>query len=218
MIAPNMATLLSFFLTNAPIAPERLKGIFEWAAGVTLNRITIDGDTSTNDSAIILSPKSPEPLSAQGDLDSFKNALCALMEKLSEQLVRDGEGATKFIRVRVVNARNDNEAELMARKISESVLVKTAFFGEDPNWGRIAMAIGNSGAEVHEENLSISFGDCTFFERGRPQSNPPEKIKQVMSQKDITVTVDCGLADGEALFMTSDLSYEYVKINAEYAT
>ena len=218
MIAPNMATLLSFFVTNAPIEKQALNSIFKQAAAGTLNRITIDGDTSTNDSAIILSPVSEEPLESLADLNSFKDALLAVMESLSEQLVRDGEGATKFIRVFVKNAKDDDDAELIARKVSESVLVKTAFFGEDPNWGRVAMAMGNSGAEIREELLSISFGDCTFLERGVPKENTPEKIKEVMSQKDITVTIDCALGNGEALFMTSDLSYEYVKINAEYST
>jgi len=218
MIAPNMATLLSFFVTNAPIDKSALNLMFKQAVAATLNRITIDGDTSTNDSAIILSPISDAPLKNPADLASFKDALLAVMRNLSEQLVRDGEGATKFIRVLVVNAKDDNDAELMARKVSESVLVKTAFFGEDPNWGRVAMAIGNSGAEVHEESLSISFGDCVFLDRGMPKKNAPEKIKEVMSQKDITVTIDCAIGNGESLFMTSDLSYEYVKINAEYST
>ncbi|MCL1911948.1 MAG: bifunctional glutamate N-acetyltransferase/amino-acid acetyltransferase ArgJ [Leptospirales bacterium] len=218
MIAPNMATLLAFFVTNAPIDKQALNSIFKQAAAATLNRITIDGDTSTNDSAIILSPVSDAPLESSADLDSFKDALLAVMENLSEQLVRDGEGATKFIRVLVKNAKDDDDAELIARKVSESVLVKTAFFGEDPNWGRVAMAMGNAGAEIREELLSISFGGCTFLERGVPKENSPEKIKEAMSQKDITVTIDCALGDGEALFMTSDLSYEYVKINAEYST
>lgn len=218
MMAPNMATLLSFFVTNAPVDKRTLNSIFSQVTDATLNRITIDGDTSTNDSAIILSPVSDAPLESLADLDSFKDALLAVMESLSEQLVRDGEGATKFIRVLVMNAKDNNDAVLIARKVSESVLVKTAFFGEDPNWGRIAMAIGNSGAEVREELLSISFGDCTFLDRGTPKKNTPDKIKEVMSQKDITVTIDCALGSGEALFMTSDLSYEYVKINAEYST
>ena len=218
MIAPNMATLLSFFVTDAPVGKQSLDSIFKQAAASTLNRITIDGDTSTNDSAIILSPASETPLESLADLDSFKDALLAVMESLSEQLVRDAEGATKFIRVLVINAKDNNDAGLIARRVSESVLVKTAFFGEDPNWGRIAMAIGNSGAEIREELLSISFGDCTFLDHGTPIKNTPEKIKEVMSQKDITVTIDCALGNGEALFMTSDLSYEYVKINAEYST
>ena len=218
MIAPNMATLLAFIITDAPIAPKRLRGTFEWAIDQTLNRVTIDGDTSTNDSAIILSPASDEVLEDETDIQSFSEALYAILSDLSEKLVRDGEGATKLIRVHVKNARNDNEATLIARKISESVLVKTAFFGEDPNWGRIAMAIGNSGAEVREDSLSISFDDCTFFDHGHSKSIAPDKIKEVMSKKEITVTVDCGIENGEAMYLTSDLSYEYVKINAEYST
>lgn len=218
MIAPNMATLLAFFVTNAPIKQERLRSIFEWAVNITLNRVTIDGDTSTNDSAIILSPVSDDALEEAEDIQSFSDALLAVLQNLSEKLVRDGEGATKLIRVHIINARSDEDAVLMARKISESVLVKTAFFGEDPNWGRIAMALGNSGAEIQEDSLSISFDDCVFFENGRSKTVAPEKIKDVMGQKEITVTVDCGLEKGEAFYLTSDLSYEYVKINAEYAT
>lgn len=218
MIAPNMATLLALLVTNAPLERERLQNILEWAADETLNKISVDGDTSTNDSAILLSPVSAEPLSEPADINAFAEALLALLSDLSEQLVRDGEGATKLIRVHVKGAKDKNDAVLMAKSISGSVLVKTAFFGEDPNWGRIAMAVGNSGAEVLEDCLSISFGDCNFLDHGRPNQISQERIKAVMSQKDITVTVDCDLGDGEAVFLTTDLSYEYVKINAEYTT
>ena len=218
MIAPNMATMLSFFVTDAPLSAERLQSVFEWAVSRTLNTITIDGDTSTNDSAIILSPVSKEPLEDSEDIGAFSEALLAVMNDLGEMLVRDGEGATKLIRVHVINARNENDAVSIARKISESVLVKTAFFGEDPNWGRIAMAVGNSNADVEEETLSISFGDLMFYDRGSTQKVDPEKAKAVMAQKEITVTVDCNIGTDEALFLTTDLSFEYVKINAEYST
>ncbi len=218
MLAPNMATLLSFFLTDAPVPKARLQSIFEWAVSQTLNRISVDGDTSTNDTAIILSPVSDDPLTDEDDLNAFTEALMSVLGNIAENIVRDGEGATKLIHVEIRHAASDEDALRMAKKIAESVLVKTAFFGEDPNWGRIAMAIGNSGAGVNEESLSISFGDCMFLNNGKPQKNDPDKIKEVMSQKEITVLVDCGLGSGEASYITSDLSYEYVKINAEYTT
>jgi glutamate N-acetyltransferase/amino-acid N-acetyltransferase len=218
MIAPNMATMLSFMLTDAPIPKDRLQSIFELAVGETMNTITIDGDTSTNDTAIILSPVSDKPLTGEKDLQSFAEALFAVLADLSEMIVRDGEGATKLIRVHVTGARTREDAASIARHISESVLVKTAFFGQDPNWGRIAMAVGNAGAEVDEETLTIKFGHCAFFEKGTPLKVNMEEAKRVMAEKEITVTVDCGMGEKEALFLTSDLSYEYVKINAEYTT
>lgn len=218
MIAPNMATMLCFITTNAPVERERLQNILEWAADETFNNITIDGDTSTNDTLLALSPIEDKPISEPKDIENFAEALYEVAASLAEQLVRDGEGATKFIRINVVGARTNEDAMLMAKSISRSLLVKTAFFGEDPNWGRIAMAIGNSGGEILEDCLSISFGDCTFLDNGHPREIAQEKIKQVMSQKEITVTVDCHLDNGEAEVLTSDLSYEYVKINADYST
>jgi glutamate N-acetyltransferase/amino-acid N-acetyltransferase len=205
-------------LTDAPIPKDRLQSIFELAVGETMNTITIDGDTSTNDTAIILSPVSDKPLTGEKDLQSFAEALFAVLADLSEMIVRDGEGATKLIRVHVTGARTREDAASIARHISESVLVKTAFFGQDPNWGRIAMAVGNAGAEVDEETLTIKFGHCAFFEKGTPLKVNMEEAKRVMAEKEITVTVDCGMGEKEALFLTSDLSYAYVKINAEYTT
>jgi len=154
MISPNMATLLSFLLTDAPIAKTDLDIIFKRIVKKTFNAITIDGDMSTNDTAIILSPVSETYLSGES-LKGFELSLEHVMNKLAELIIFDGEGATKSVKINVINASTDSDAELIVNAVSKSLLVKTAFFGNDPNWGRIACAAGYSGAELYEDKLSI---------------------------------------------------------------
>jgi glutamate N-acetyltransferase/amino-acid N-acetyltransferase len=218
MIAPDMATMLSYAITDAPVKRESLQRIFRSVIEDTLNSITIDGDMSTNDTAILLSPADGHFLEKKADLESFNEALYSVMYALSEMLVDDAEGGTKVVRIDIKNAANSDDARRAARSIAESVLVKTAFFGNDPNWGRIAMAAGYSGAEIDEKKLSIYFNDLPIYHTGKPVDFDIDNMNKIMKQSRFTVTVDLGLGKSDAHMLTSDLTYDYVKINAEYTT
>ncbi|MCX7678904.1 MAG: bifunctional glutamate N-acetyltransferase/amino-acid acetyltransferase ArgJ [Spirochaetes bacterium] len=217
MIAPNMATLLAFLLTDAPVAKKDLDEIFYRNVDKTFNAITIDGDMSTNDTAIILSPAFEQTL-PQNDLANFEEALHAVLSELSEKIIKDAEGATKLARIRVIGARTGEDAQKIARAVANSLLVKTALFGMDPNWGRIACAAGYSGAEIDEKHLSIYFENLCVLRNGVPQNVPRDDIQKAMSGPEVLILIDVGLGKGEFQFLTSDISYEYVKINAEYST
>lgn len=217
MIAPNMATLLVFLVTDAPVAKSALDAIFSRCIDKSLNAITIDGDMSTNDTAIILSPAAATPLSGK-DLSVFEEALLDVLAELAEKLVMDAEGATKLARIFVEGARDDADARKIARAVANSLLVKTALFGMDPNWGRIACAAGYSGADVAEERLSIFFENLCLLRNGVPQNPPREEMVKAMRGREIRITINAGMGEGKFQFLTSDISYEYVKINAEYST
>ena len=218
MIAPDMATLLSFIITDAPVKKSDLDKIFKAAINKTFNSITIDGDTSTNDTAIILSPASETPLSEEMDLETFKEALEYILFELAELLMSDGEGVTKVVRVNVLNAADNREALLIAKSVSNSLLVKTAIFGNDPNWGRIACAAGYSGADVNEKSLSISIENIALFKNGRTEDVNYNTLGEILKRKNYSININIGIGDGRASVLTSDLSYEYVRINAEYST
>jgi glutamate N-acetyltransferase / amino-acid N-acetyltransferase len=218
MIAPNMATLLSFVITDCPVGKKSLDTIFERCINNSFNSITIDGDMSTNDTALILSPVSGKYIKSNDDLAAFKEALEFVLGELCRMLVMDAEGATKFVKVKVVGAKTAKDARLIARAVAESLLVKTAFFGKDPNWGRIACAAGYSGASVKEENLSIYIGDVQLLQKGKPLEFDKKIIDEILSQREFSVLIDIGLGKNKSQFMTSDISYDYVKINAEYTT
>jgi glutamate N-acetyltransferase/amino-acid N-acetyltransferase len=218
MIAPDMATLLCFIITDAPIKKPGLDLIFRKCVGATLNAITIDGDMSTNDTAIILSPQSGSPLEKSGDLDNFEESLCDLLSRLSSMLIADGEGTTKSVKIIVKNAKSETDASMIARTIAESLLVKTAFFGNDPNWGRIAAAAGYSGADVEESRLSILFDDLPLLINGVPADYDVGRLVAIMRNNAFSVTVDIGLGSYSASMLTTDISVDYVKINAEYST
>jgi glutamate N-acetyltransferase/amino-acid N-acetyltransferase len=215
MIAPNMATLLSFIVTNATVPAADLDRIFRRSVRGTLNAITIDGDMSTNDTAIILSPADNGP---SPDLDLFEEALLSVLKPLSEMLVSDGEGATKVVEINVKNAASQEDAEKIARAVAESLLVKTAFFGNDPNWGRIAAAVGYSGANISEELMSIEFSGIPILSRGEPVDTGLDRINQEIKKDRFRVTIDIGKGSSRAFMITSDISVDYVRINAEYST
>ena len=217
MIAPNMATLLSFTVTDAPVAKYDLDAVFSRVIDRTVNAITIDGDMSTNDTAILLSPLSGNHLSGD-DLRIFEEALYAVLFDISRQLVTDGEGATKCVEISVEGAQSIEDAKKCAKEIAESLLVKTAFFGCDPNWGRIACAAGYSGVKFSPEKMSISFDDMMIFKNGAPLSFEKKDLESVMSKKEFRVTVNLGEGTSSFLYLTSDISVDYVKINAEYST
>jgi glutamate N-acetyltransferase/amino-acid N-acetyltransferase len=218
MIAPNMATMLAFIITDAPIAKANLDAAFARAVNASFNRITIDGDTSTNDTAILLSPAGEMPLSAAGDLAAFETTLTGLLVDLARQLLADGEGATKLVTVRVTGAASQHDALAAAKAVCQSLLVKTAFFGNDPNWGRIGAAAGYSGAVLEEKKLSIYYNDIALLLNGVPQQPQKQSLESIIARREFTVTVDIGLGKHEAEMMTTDISYDYVKINAEYTT
>jgi glutamate N-acetyltransferase/amino-acid N-acetyltransferase len=218
MIAPNMATLLCFAVTDAPVRGKDLDAMFRQAVGTTLNAITIDGDMSTNDTAIILSPQSDRPLTDRRDLAAFDEALRTVLLRLSEMLIDDGEGTTKRVRITVKNAKSDRDAERIARAIAGSLLVKTAFFGNDPNWGRIAAAAGYSGAAVDERKLCVSFDDLPLLVNGTPAEFDRDSLIAIMKRNIFEVFVDIGLGKAGCSLLTTDISIDYVKINAEYST
>ena len=218
MIAPDMATLLSFIITDCPVEKKALDQLFKNCINKTLNAITIDGDMSTNDTALILSPVSDCYIENADDINEFENALEFILLRLSRMLVTDGEGATKFVTINVKGAKDDNDARKIAKAVSESLLVKTAFFGNDPNWGRIACAAGYSGASVFEEKLSIYIENIPLLEKGIPSGSDRKTIEHAISGKEFSVLVDVGIGNGSARYFTSDISYDYVKINAEYTT
>jgi len=217
MIAPNMATLLCFVVTDFPVEQHILQKLFYESVNVSLNAITIDGDMSTNDTAIILSTAKPSVHNVD-DIKTFNHALHLMMKKLAYLIVSDAEGATKCVTVKVIHAANDGDAKKAAKSIAESLLVKTAMFGNDPNWGRIACAAGYSGAELLEDKLSIYFDEIPLFKDGSPVEYDKEKLMIILKKREYTITVDFGIGNSEFEFLTSDLSYDYVKINAEYST
>jgi glutamate N-acetyltransferase/amino-acid N-acetyltransferase len=222
MIAPNMATLLGFVATDAPIDGGVLRGLAAEIAGESFNRVTIDGDTSTNDSFVLLATgRAPVPRLQRRDdprLSVVKAALSAVAVELAQAIARDGEGASKFISIVVEGGRTEGECERVARAIAHSPLVKTAFFASDPNLGRIVCAIGNAGIDdLDPARVSFWLDDVAVVAAGgRAASYREEDGKRVMTKPEITVRVALGRGSQEASLWTCDLSHEYVSINANY--
>jgi len=220
MIMPNMATMLSFVITDAAVAPDFLQQTFRTAVNSSFNAITVDGDMSTNDTCLIMANgmAGNQVISAGTDkAQVFETALAEVLLSLAKQIVKDGEGATKFVEIRVTGAMNDADAKRAALAIGNSSLVKTAFFGQDANWGRIFAAVGYSGAEVDQTRLSLSFDDVCMARNGIFAGDDAEALgTAVLRQKEFTVSVDLGIGSGTATIYTSDLTHEYVSINADY--
>ncbi len=222
MIAPNMATMLAFILTNAAVSPKALKAALAECADATFNMVSVDGDTSTNDSLFVMAsgvtdcPAIDRPSGKR--FDKFLAGLYEICMSLSRQIAIDGEGATKLVKIRVVNAKKRKDAIAAARTIAESPLVKTAMFGNDPNWGRIMMALGRSSAKVDEEKTSISLCGRRMFTKGTPVLFDAAELSGLMKAKEVELEIDLGLGDAEALMLTCDFSYDYVRINADYTT
>lgn len=212
---PPQATMLAFVTTDASVAPADLRKTLIRAADDSFNRITVDGETSTNDTVLLLANgASGVGASAPADLETFQEAVSAVCLKMAHAIVRDGEGATKFVTVRVNGAADNRQARTAAFAIADSNLVKTALFGRDPNWGRIVSAAGASGVEVRPETLWVKLNGAETFGGGRAH---PEGAKP-LDGPEVEIEIDLGVADGTATIWTSDLSYEYVRINAEYHT
>ncbi len=224
MIAPDMATMLSFLFTDAPIAAPVLQQLLADAAGQSFNAITIDSDTSTSDTVLLFATAkaaergAPEITDA-GDprLEPFRKALAELMQELAHWIVKDGEGARKFVAVTVQGAESDASAKRIALSIANSPLVKTAIAGEDANWGRVVMAVGKAGEPADRDRLAIWFGDVRVaFEGERDPDYSEAAASAVMKQQEIAVRVDLGLGSGAATVWTCDLTKEYVAINGDY--
>jgi len=222
MIHPNMATMLTYITSDCAIAPELLKPLVKEVADLTFNMVVVDGDTSTNDSMIVLANglAGNKIIADKNDsgYEKFYAALLATARELAIMIAHDGEGSTKFLEVNVKGAKNFADAKLAAMAIAKSPLVKTAFFGEDPNWGRIACAAGYSGAELDPDKLNLWIGDTQLVENGLNKNVDLKLLAPTMREHDISMTVDLGAGDASATVWTCDFSYEYVKINGEYHT
>ena len=220
MIAPDMATMLAFIVTDAPVEREVLQGALKSAAEMTFNAVTVDSDTSTSDTLMVFATGEDEVLDHE-DVAAFETCLVLLCDELARHLVRDGEGATKFVAIEVRGATSNRSAGKIARSIANSPLVKTALAGEDANWGRVVMAVGKAGEPADRDRLAIWFaggGDevrvAVAGERDPDYSE--ERASRVMRAEEITVRVDLGLGEGFATVYTCDLTHGYITINADY--
>ncbi len=215
MIAPDMATMLVYIFTDAHVEQSALQAMLGAQTDRTFNCITVDSDTSTSDS-LLLCATGASGVDATGN-DAFAQALEAVMLDLAQQVVRDGEGATKFVEIRLTGAATDADAKIHGLAIANSPLVKTAIAGEDPNWGRIVMAIGKSGAAADRDLLSISFGDILVAEKGWVSPDYSEEdAAAYMKGQDLVIAVDLGLGEGNSTVWTCDLTHGYIEINADY--
>ena len=223
MIQPNMATMLGFIATDASISREMLDGMLRTAVNVSFNRITVDGDTSTNDAVTLTATGQSDLVITPTDRAAalaFQTALTELATELAQGIVRDGEGATKFVEITVSSASSEAEADQVARTVAHSPLVKTALFASDPNWGRILAAVGRAGvSELDVEAVSLSLNGVLIAEKGaRAESYTEEAGVAAMAPEDLVITIDLGRGEKSATLWTTDFSYDYVKINAEYRT
>ena len=215
MIHPNMATLLSVVMTDAIVDARVLRMALKQATQKSFNRISIDGDTSTNDTLLVLANgASGVKLSAK----ELSTALTNISIDLAKQVARDGEGATKFITIEVTGAKTERMAETIGRTIAKSPLVKTAFYGEDANWGRIVCAAGYSGEDVIPEKLSLWFSGVHVFAKGTPTNYSEQAATEAMKLHDVAIRLDLGLGAAAATVWTCDFSHEYVTVNGKYRT
>ena len=223
MIAPDMATMLSFIFTDAPIAAPVLQKLLDKGVEPSFNAITVDGDTSTSDTLLLFATGAaaergaPQIDAYDRRLKDFRHALDALLRDLAFQVVRDGEGARKFVSITVEGATSRKSAKTIAKAIANSPLVKTAVAGEDANWGRVVMAVGKAGEPAERDRLAIWFGDIRVAHKGlRDPAYDEKKVAALMRLPEIAIRVDLGLGKGAATVYTCDLTKEYVAINGDY--
>jgi glutamate N-acetyltransferase/amino-acid N-acetyltransferase len=216
MIEPNMATMLSFLFTDAAIPPDTLQPMLRQAVAQSFNMVSVDTDTSTSDTVVIMA----NGLAGEVDLAEFQTALDEMCIELAKEIARDGEGATKLLEVVVTSARDDQQAKRVAKAVVNSPLMKTAVHGADPNWGRVAMAVGKCEAEtdIRPENVTISFGDTCIYAKGEPLGVDLSQLEAYLEGTEIRILVDLGLQTGQATVWGCDLTEEYVRINALYTT
>jgi glutamate N-acetyltransferase/amino-acid N-acetyltransferase len=218
MIHPRLATMLAVVTTDYPLEPAEPVEFLRVAVDASFNRISVDGECSTNDAVVLLANGACGAARDPARDDEFVAALHEVCADLARQIVVDGEGATVLLEIRVEGASSDEEAVAVARRVATSPLVKTAAFGRDPNWGRVLAAAGsapwNGGfARLETDRLTVAFDDTKVFERGAPTGLTPE-----LGGAAVTIELDLGLGAGEAAYLASDLTYDYVRLNAEYTT
>jgi glutamate N-acetyltransferase/amino-acid N-acetyltransferase len=221
MIHPNLATMLVYLLTDAAFSRPLLDRALREAVEPSFNRITVDGDTSPSDSVVLLAngASGAKPVTRPGgDFRLFVERLKAVCLDLAQDVIRDGEGATKFVTVTVQGAKRDSEALLAAKAIAHSPLVKTALFGADPNWGRILTAVGYSGAAVEEFKAKVSIGGYTLYDGAPRKGWSRTRLTFILSQKDVEILVDLRLGKGKTTVYTCDLTDGYIDINGRYTT
>lgn len=220
MIKPNMATMLAYIATDACIDQETLQSVLVYAADHSFNRITIDGDTSTNDACMLVATQKSTCKIDETNLVDFRDSVTEVLIELAQGLVRDGEGASKFVSVHVCSGADETECLQVAYTIAESPLVKTALFASDPNWGRLLAAIGRAGlTDLDVSKVAVYLNNVKIAEHGaRAASYTEEQGGAVMANEEITIRVELQRGEAEATVWTSDLSHEYVRINAEYRT
>ncbi len=224
MIAPKMAvphaTMLCYITTDCMISGRQLSTMLGEVVDDSFNKVTVDGDMSTNDTVIVMANGASGAEIREGSPDElhFKTALTMVAQHLARSIAMDGEGATKFVSVEVSGAANDSEAELCARTVANSLLCKTAWFGCDPNWGRVLAAAGRSGANFSAENVSLDYDEMPVVRNGMDAGVPEAELARVLRRGEFTIKLNLGEGHGSFTVWTSDVSYEYVKINADYHT
>ena len=221
MIQPNMATMLCYITTDANISSQLMQKALSDIVEVSFNMISVDGDMSTNDTVLVLAngaSDAPEIADGSPEYEQFYATLKEICQELSKRIAADGEGATKFLTINVSGTKTFEDAKTVAMSIAKSPLVKTAFFGEDPNWGRVICAVGYAGIPMVPEKTVIKFGGVTVYANGLGADFKEEDIHKVMAEHDIVIDVEMGMGDAEATVWSCDFSYEYVKINGEYHT
>jgi len=221
MINPQMATMLAFILTDAAVSAPALCKAGRCATERSFNCVTVDGDTSTNDTLLFLAngcAGNSRITPAGKDYTIFESALIDLCQSLARQIAEDGEGATRLIKVSVTGARSEKDARKVARAVATSNLVKTAIFGQDANWGRIICAIGNSGASFDPGKITVHMGTELLFAKGAPRVKSEERLRRIMENHEVPIHIDLKCGTKSATVWTCDLTYDYVKINADYRT
>jgi len=212
MIHPNMATMLAFIMTDAAVDPAALQKALKTAVDQSFNAISVDGDTSTNDTVLLLASGK----AGEADPDDFQRALSAVCRDLAWMIVRDGEGATRVMELEVRGARTTLDAERAAHAIATSPLVKTALHGGDPNWGRILAALGRSGARFNVRRVSLHAGPVQLVSNGEPSAYAEKDAAKVFSRERVPITLDLGSGDARVVKLASDLGHDYVSLNADY--
>jgi glutamate N-acetyltransferase / amino-acid N-acetyltransferase len=221
MIAPSLATMISIITTDAAVSPAALARALREATSATFNAVTVDSDTSTSDTVIAMASGvgSAKPMTSQSPaFAKFRSALREVCWELARAIAADGEGATKLIRVKVTGAGSPEDARIAAKAVANSPLFKCAVHGQDPNWGRIVMALGKSNARVEPDSLRVKVGPTTVFARGRGKRFDANAVSRYLGRDEVEITCDLGLGQGNFEALTCDLSREYITINADYHT